>query len=251
MEGSTSSGVGKEGSNPVWHTGFGPLQQRRMESQRGDLLVWQKFIGHPSRSRLHRPSRVYSHSGGVALPRTPILQGPVGELQGPVGGLQGPVGFWPPQPRGQDREGGRLRQGPDGAVEAVDDDRGQGVVRQGRVSLPEDAAAVDEAVALPVGYRVLGAPRLPLRHQRGVEERRHRPQDVRSPPRRRPPTRLLPPRPRPRARRRVADRRLATVAGATATSGGSSSAPRTSRRPRTRTSAFWRTRSNPPTWRGG
>ena len=56
---------------------------------------------------------------------------------------------------------------------------------------------------------------------------------------------------RPPARRRVADRRPATVAGATATSGGSSSAPRTSRRPRTRTSAFWRTRSNPPTWRGG
>ena len=57
---------------------------------------------------------------------------------------------------------------------------------------------------------------------------------------------------RPPARRRVADRRpSATVAGATATSGGSSSAPRTSRRPRTRTSAFWRTRSNPPTWRGG
>ena len=189
---------------------------------------------------------------------------------GPVGGLQGPVIARCPvcevgclstrrrqdRPRGQDREEGRLRQGPDGAVEAVDDDRGQGVVRQRRVALPEDAAAVDEAVALPVGYRVLGAPRLPLRHQRGVEERRHRPQDVRPPPRRRPPTRRPPPRPRPRARaprarRRVADRRPATVAGATATSGGSSSAPRTSRRPRTRTSAFWRTRSNPPTWRGG
>lgn len=194
----------------------------------------------------------------MAIPRTPILQGPVGGLQGPV------IARCPvcevgclstrrrqDRPRGQDREEGRLRQGADGAVEAVDDDRGQGVVRQRRVALPEDAAAVDEAVALPVGYRVLGAPRLPLRHQRGVEERRHRPQDVRPPPRRRPPTRLLPPRPRPRARRRVADRRLATVAGATATSGGSSSAPRTSRRPRTRTSALWRTRSNPPTWRGG
>ena len=193
----------------------------------------------------------------MAIPRTPILQGPVGGLQGPV------IARCPvcevgclstrrrqDRPRGQDREEGRLRQGADGAVEAVDDDRGQGVVRQGRVSLPEDAAAVDEAVALPVGYRVLGAPRLPLRHQRGVEERRHRPQDVRPPTAHAPAA--APPAPaRPRARRRVADRRLATVAGATATSGGSSSAPRTSRRPRTRTSAFWRTRSNPPTWRGG
>ena len=200
----------------------------------------------------------------MAIPRTPILQGPVGGLQGPV------IARCPvcevgclstrrrqDRPRGQDREGGRLRQGADGAVEAVDDDRGQGVVRQRRVALPEDAAAVDEAVALPVGYRVLGAPRLPLRHQRGVEARRHRPQDVRPPPCRRPPTRLPPPRPRPRARApaRPPPRRrpppLRHVAGATATSGGSSSAPRTSRRPRTRTSAFWRTRSNPPTWRGG
>ena len=193
----------------------------------------------------------------MAIPRTPILQGPVGGLQGPV------IARCPvcevgclstrrrqDRPRGQDREEGRLRQGADGAVEAVDDDRGQGVVRQRRVALPEDAAAVDEAVALPVGYRVLGAPRLPLRHQRGVEERRHRPQDVRPPTAHAPAA--APPAPaRPRARRRVADRRLATVAGATATSGGSSSAPRTSRRPRTRTSAFWRTRSNPPTWRGG
>ena len=193
----------------------------------------------------------------MAIPRTPILQGPVGGLQGPV------IARCPvcevgclstrrrqDRPRGQDREEGRLRQGADGAVEAVDDDRGQGVVRQRRVALPEDAAAVDEAVALPVGYRVLGAPRLPLRHQRGVEERRHRPQDVRPPTAHAPAA--APPAPaRPRARRRVADRRPATVAGATATSGGSSSAPRTSRRPRTRTSAFWRTRSNPPTWRGG